>query len=74
MYENVKAKARLSALLRERGITEEELALKVGVRLATIQRFDRTARHDLTRLVRIARALDVQIEDLVVVETEAEVR
>ncbi|PGZ93865.1 transcriptional regulator [Bacillus pseudomycoides] len=74
MYENIKAKARLASLLQERGLSEEEFALKAGVRLTTIQRFDRTARHDLTRLVQIARALEIQIEDLVVVETEAEVR
>jgi transcriptional regulator with XRE-family HTH domain len=57
---------RLAALLEERGMTQLELAARVGVTRAAMSRYvsgDREPR--FVTLVRIAEELDVSIEELV---------
>lgn len=57
---------RLEALLEERGMTQLELAARVGVTRAAMSRYcsgDREPR--FVTLVRIAEELDVRVEDLI---------
>ena len=57
-------KPRLYSILKERGITQTELAKMAGVPQGTISRFDRNLRYEATNLFAIAKALDLKVEDL----------
>jgi len=62
---------RLEALLEERGMTQLELAARVGVTRAAMSRYvsgDREPR--FVTLVRIAEELDVRVEELVPCESD----
>jgi DNA-binding Xre family transcriptional regulator len=72
MYENLTAKPRLHAILEERGISKEELAEKTGIPLVAISRFDKNFKHVDIALIRIARALDMNMEDLFEITVEEE--
>lgn len=64
MHPNITVKPRLLLLLKERGITQTQLAELSGVPQGTISRFDRNDRHVATHVFAIAKALDVNVEDL----------
>ncbi len=61
-------KPRLNALLKERGITQQQLSDMTNVPQGSISRFDKNERHVDWHLFAIARALDVNVEDLFEVE------
>lgn len=61
-------KPRLNALLKERGITQQQLSDMTAVPQGSISRFDKNERHVDWHLFAIARALDVNVEDLFEVE------
>ncbi|WP_214483091.1 helix-turn-helix transcriptional regulator [Bacillus sp. SM2101] len=56
--------SKLSKILRERNMTQRELANLSGVTQATISRFDRNSRFEAKHLFAISRALDTTIEEL----------
>lgn len=51
---------RVKALRLERGWTQQELADRSGIALATYRRFERTGRISLERLLKLAVILDAQ--------------
>ncbi|HEX6746677.1 MAG TPA: helix-turn-helix transcriptional regulator [Longimicrobium sp.] len=51
---------RVRALRLQRGWTQQELAARAGLTLATYRRFERTGRIALERLLRIAAILDAR--------------
>ena len=57
-------KPKLNVLLKERQITQMQLAEMTGISQGAISRFDRNKQHVDTHLFMIADALDVRIEDL----------
>lgn len=61
-------KPRLNTLLKERGITQQQLSDMTAVPQGSISRFDKNERHVDWHLFAIARALDVNVEDLFEVE------
>lgn len=63
---NVKPK--LTALMKERGITQQQLSDMTNVPQGSISRFDKNERHVDWHLFAIARALDISVEDLFDVE------
>ncbi|MCI1763631.1 helix-turn-helix domain-containing protein [Heyndrickxia oleronia] len=66
----IKVTPKLSKLLKERNMKQIELSILTGLPQGTISRFDRTNRHDDLNLFIIARALNVNIEDLFEIEEE----
>ena len=60
----VKVKPRLIKILRERKITQMQLSKKSGVPQGSISRFDSRTKHEANHLFSIARALDIDIDDL----------
>lgn len=58
------------------GLTQEQLARKAGVDVTLISRFERGQRRRLSydNIVRLARALNLEPEELVPVEPKAAVR
>lgn len=71
MYENLTTQPRLHQILLELGITEEELAEKAGVPLVAINQFERSYKHVDLNLVRIAKALNLKVEDLFDIQEDA---
>lgn len=72
VIESTEFAQRLAALLQERGMTQLELAARVGVTRAAMSRYvsgDREPR--FVTLVRIAEELDAHIEDLVPSQADA---
>jgi transcriptional regulator with XRE-family HTH domain len=61
---NITVKPRLTALLKERGLTQMQLSEMSGVPQGSISRFDRNDRHVDAHIFAIARVLDVRVEDL----------
>lgn len=57
-------KPRLQKILTERGLTQTQLANKAGVPQTAISRFDKTIQGKYDHLFAIARALDLNVEDL----------
>lgn len=64
----MKVSPRLSEILTERELRQKDLAEMAGTTEATISRFSRQSRYEIETLVRISRALDLQIEDLFTIE------
>lgn len=60
----VTVKPRLYSILKERNLTQTELAKMSGVPQGTISRFDRNFRYEANNLFSIAKALNLKIEDL----------
>lgn len=58
---------RLNKILKERNMTQQQLADLSGVRQDAISRFDRQDKHKTEHLFRIAKALDISPLDLFVV-------
>jgi transcriptional regulator with XRE-family HTH domain len=60
-------------LMEIKGVeTQKELAHLVGVKEATISRFDSQKRYDIDVLVSVSKALDIPIEELFVIEENKE--
>lgn len=57
-------KPKLNALLKERKITQMQLAEMTGISQGAISRFDRNKQHVDVHLFTIAHVLNVSIEDL----------
>ncbi len=57
-------KPRLSEILKERGITQSQLAQQANIPQGSISRFDKNERHSDAHLFAISRALGVSIEEL----------
>ena len=55
---------KLNALLKERKLTQMQLAEMTGISQGVISRFDRNKQHVDVHLFSIANALNVKIEDL----------
>jgi len=60
----LKVTPKLNALLKERGITQQQLSELTGVPQGSISRFDKNERHVDWHVFAIARALDVNVADL----------
>ncbi|WP_010495049.1 helix-turn-helix domain-containing protein [Paenibacillus elgii] len=71
MSDIIKVTPRLMAILKERGITQMQLAAMSGVPQGSISRFDRNDRHVDAHMFAIARALGVGVEELFIVENNA---
>jgi transcriptional regulator with XRE-family HTH domain len=57
-------KPRLLSILKERGITQTQLSDMSGVPQGSISRFDRNESHVDAHVFAIAKALDVNVEDM----------
>ena len=55
---------RLSEILKEKNMTQVQLAELTGISQGAISRFDRNKQHLDVHLVTISRALNISIEDL----------
>lgn len=71
MYEYLTTQPRLYQVLQEIGITEEELAEKAGVPLVAINQFECSYKQVDLILIRIAKALNLNVEDLFEVSEDA---
>jgi DNA-binding Xre family transcriptional regulator len=61
-------KPRLNALMKERGLTQMKLSEISGVPQSSISRFDRNTQHIDWHLFKIAKALEISVEDLFEIE------
>ncbi|MEH7320760.1 transcriptional regulator [Priestia megaterium] len=61
-------KPRLNDLMKERGLTQMKLSEMTGVPQSSISRFDRNTQHIDWHLFKIAKALEISIENLFEVE------
>lgn len=57
-------KPKLNQILKERNMTQMELSKISGVPQGSISRFDKNSRHEDSHLFNIAKALDLNINDL----------
>ena len=55
---------RLGEILKERNLTQKQLADMTGISQPVISRFDRNGQHLDVHLVTISRALEISINDL----------
>lgn len=58
----------LNEIMKERGITQIQLATASGVPQPSISRFDKNTRHEAVHLFALSRALGLSIEELFRVE------
>jgi transcriptional regulator with XRE-family HTH domain len=63
-------KPKLLEILKERGLTQTELAGMAGIPQAAVSRFDKSMQHSDEHLFRISQALELRIEDLFKVEEQ----
>ncbi|MBE5103306.1 helix-turn-helix domain-containing protein [Priestia aryabhattai] len=61
-------KPRLNDLMKERGLTQMKLSEMSGVPQSSISRFDRNTQHIDWHLFKIAKALEISVEDLFEIE------
>ncbi|WP_369361781.1 helix-turn-helix domain-containing protein [Priestia megaterium] len=61
-------KPRLREILKERGITQEQLSKMTGIPQPSISRFDKNKQHLNWHLFSIAGALELLVEELFVIE------
>ncbi|OVE34876.1 transcriptional regulator [Priestia aryabhattai] len=61
-------KPRLNDLMKQRGLTQMKLSEMTGVPQSSISRFDRNTQHIDWHLFKIAKALEISIEDLFEIE------
>lgn len=66
----VKVTPILSKLMKERQVTQSALSSLTGVPQGSISRFDKNERHVDWHVFAIAKALDVSIEDLFLLEID----
>lgn len=64
----VKVTPKLGKILKERGMTQTELAAKANIPQAAVSRFDRASQGSYTNIIAIARALELSVEDLFDIE------
>lgn len=64
----IKVRPRLNEILKERGLTQTELAQMAGIPQASVSRFDRNSQRKDEHLFAIAYALNLKVEDLFEVE------
>ncbi|MET1249443.1 helix-turn-helix transcriptional regulator [Sporolactobacillus sp. STCC-11] len=57
-------KPQLKKILKEKGLTQEDLSRLSSIPQGTISRFDNQVKHPDNTLFRISRALNLSIEDL----------
>jgi transcriptional regulator with XRE-family HTH domain len=57
-------KPKLLEILKERGLTQMDLAGKAGIPQAAVSRFDKSMQHSDEHLFRISKALELKIEEL----------
>ncbi|MCY9026525.1 transcriptional regulator [Priestia megaterium] len=69
---NYDVKPRLGEILKERELRQKDLAKMSNLTEATISRFERQSRYEISTLVAISKALDLSIEDLFVIKKSAE--
>lgn len=67
-----KVTTKLPDILKERGISQKELAEMTGLTAATISRFKKQDRFDIATLVAVSNALDMTIEELFYIEEVTE--
>lgn len=60
----MKVKPRLLEILKERGLTQNDLANDAEIPQAAVSRFDKSVQHSDEHLFKISKALNVKIEDL----------
>lgn len=65
---NIKVVPKLGEILKERKMTQMQLSELTGINQAVISRFDRNKQHQDVHLVTIARALNLKVEDLFIIE------
>jgi putative transcriptional regulator len=63
-------KPRLLEILKERGLTQMDLAGMAGIPQAAVSRFDKSMQHSDEHLFRISNALGLKIEGLFKVEEQ----
>ncbi len=63
---------RLNEILKERNITQMQLAEMSGVPQGSISRFDKNERHVDWHMFAIAKALGISVSDLFVISDDAE--
>lgn len=68
----MKVTPNLTAILKQRGLTQSQLSEDTGIPQGTISRFDRNSRHEASHLFAISKRLGIPIEDLFVVEEQEE--
>lgn len=66
----IKVTPNLSNILREKGITQSNLSEISGVPQGSISRFDKNERHVDWHIFAIAKALNVNVEELFLIERE----
>ena len=64
----INAKPNLLPLLKERGLTQMDLSNLSGVPQGSISRFDKNSRHESDHLFSIAKALNVTVDKLFIIE------
>lgn len=67
----VKGKPQLNWIMKQRGITQKELTGLSGVPQPFISRFDKAEQYNIHNLLSIAKALNVSVEELFIVEDES---
>lgn len=69
---DIMVKPRLNEILKERGMTQNDLAQLTGITQPVISRFDKNTQHRSIHLYLISRALDIKIDELfTVVDTKS---
>ncbi|MGG6309823.1 helix-turn-helix domain-containing protein [Paenibacillus macerans] len=69
---SLEIKPKLLAILKERGLTQNDLANAAGIPQAAVSRFDKNVQFRIEHLFRISKALGISIEDLFEVEEQEE--
>ncbi|MDR0269607.1 helix-turn-helix transcriptional regulator [Paenibacillus sp.] len=65
-------KPKLLSILKERGLTQIDLANAAGIPQAAVSRFDKNVQYRIEHLFRISRALNISIEELFEIIEEQE--
>ncbi|POD87681.1 Cro/C1-type HTH DNA-binding domain-containing protein [Bacillus subtilis] len=68
----LKAIPRLHAVMKDKGWTQVRLAEASGVPQGSISRFDKNTRHEDWHVFSIAKALEVEVEELFEIEDATE--
>ncbi|MHA7963563.1 helix-turn-helix domain-containing protein [Paenibacillus sp. CAU 1782] len=63
-------KPKLLKILKERGLTQIDLAEMAGITQAAVSRFDRNVQYRIDHLFKISKALNLPIEELFEVEEQ----
>jgi transcriptional regulator with XRE-family HTH domain len=66
----VNIKPKLLSILKERSLTQIDLAEMAGITQAAVSRFDRNVQYRIDHLFKISKALNLSIEELFEVEEQ----